>query len=112
MAKIVNNIQSLPWYLKEYVKLTRKREFRDEESKCFCKEFVPLYLQYAGTRGLMKHLRNYIASHEIMRKDDFRFTLIGMWCWHIQYYRERRGIVFKPEDVFKIKIPKEILSIQ
>ncbi len=26
MAKIVNNIQSLPWYLKDYVELTKKKK--------------------------------------------------------------------------------------
>ena len=104
--------QSRPWYLEPYAELAKKTKFQDEESRCFCKEFIPVYLQYVGTRELMKYLRNYINTHEITKKDDFRTTLVIMWCWHIQYYRECRGVVFKPEDVFKIKVPKEILSIK
>ena len=61
---------------------------------------------------MLKDIREYVSTHTINRKDDFRFQLIRMWCDHIHYYRELHGIEFKPEDVFDIKIPKEILSIQ
>jgi hypothetical protein len=110
----VNKIEELPWYLEDYAKeLNRKhKKFRDNEAMEFNRDFLPLYVKYAGTRSLLKHLRNYINTHEITRKDDFRFQLITMWCWHIQYYRERRNKPFKPEDVFKIRIPKEILNIK
>ena len=104
----------LPWYLESYVKTMEKEpsEFRDRESMEFYRDFMPLYLKYAGTKSLMKHLRNYLNTHDIKRKDDFRFQLVIMWCWHIQYYRERHGISFKPEDVFNVKIPKIILGLQ
>ena len=109
-----NKIEELPWYIEHYAEQLDRpaTEFRDEEAMEFYRDFLPLYVKYAGTKSLMKHLRSYIDTHEIKRKDDFRFQLISMWCFHIQYYRERNGIPFKPEDVFKIRIPKEILSIQ
>ena len=80
--------------------------------KSFVKIFFPLYLKHAGTKALLKDIREYVSTHTITRKDDIRFQLIRMWCDHIHYYRELHGIEFKPEDVFDIKIPKEILSIQ
>ena len=104
----------LPWYLESYANYANKapEEYQDEESREFYRDFMPLYLKYAGTKSLLKHLRNYINTHEIKRKDAFRFQLISMWCFHIQYYRERHGKQFNPEDVFKIRIPKIILEIQ
>ena len=106
----------LPWYLKDYLeshsKIMENGTFYDAEAEEFHRDFMPLYLKYAGTKSLMKHLKNYISTHEITRRDAFRMQLVMMWCWHIQYYRERRGIPFKAEDVFKIKIPKIILDIQ
>ena len=106
--------RELPWYLDEYAKCLERgpESYRDNEAMEFNRDFLPLYIKYAGTKSLMKHLRNYIDTHEIKRKDDFRFQLVSMWCFHIQYYRERRNKPFKPEDVFKIKIPKEILNIR
>lgn len=110
----VNDTKNLPWYIECYTEWMNKKpeEYRDQEAMEFNRDFMPLYLKYAGTKSLMKHLKNYLKTHEIKRKDDFRFQLISMWCFHIQYYRERHGIPFKPEDVFKIKIPKIILDIQ
>ena len=112
----VNDLTQLPWYLESYLEhhneAIKKGTFFDAEAEEFQRGFMPLYLKYAGTKSLMKHLRNYIYTHEITRKDDFWFQLVSMWCFHIQYYRERRGIPFKPEDIFKIKIPKIILDIQ
>lgn len=106
----------LPWYLESYLEhhneAIKKGTFFDAEAEEFQRDFMPLYLKYAGTKSLMKHLRGYIKTHEITRKDDFRFQLIGMWVNHIQYYRELHNIPFKAEDIFKIKIPKEILNIQ
>ena len=106
----------LPWYLESYLehyeKAIKKGMFFDKEAEEFEVDFMPLYLKYAGTKSLMKHLRNYINTHEIKRKDDFRFQLVQMWCWHIQYYRERHGIKYEPQDVFKIRIPRLILDIQ
>lgn len=109
-----NKIEDLPWYLESYAEHLKKEpeSFYDKEAMEFYRDFLPLYVKYAGTKSLMKHLRNYINTHEIKRKDDFRFQLVTMWCWHIQYYRERRNKPFKPEDVFSIKIPKEILNIR
>lgn len=109
-----NKIEDLPWYLEHYAEYVEREpeSYRDKEAMEFNRDFMPLYLKYAGTKSLMKHLKNYLNTHEIKRKDDFRFQLISMWCFHIQYYRERRGIPFKPEDVFKIRIPKIILDIQ
>ena len=109
-----NKLDELPWYLESYAEHLDRPEsdFCDTEAMEFNRDFLPLYVKYAGTKSLMKHLRNYLATHEITRKDDFRFQMVSMWCFHIQYYRERNGIPFKPEDVFKIRIPKEILSIQ
>lgn len=106
--------KELPWYFESYAEHVNKNseEYRDDEAREFYTVFVPLYLEYAGTRRLLGILRNYLATHEIKRKDDFRFQLVSMWCFHIQYYRETHGIPFKAEDVFRIKIPKEILSIQ
>jgi hypothetical protein len=113
MAK-ENKIEELPWYIEHYAEQLDRpaTDFCDGEAMEFYRDFLPLYVKYAGTKSLMKHLRNYIDTHEIKRKDDFRFQLVSMWCFHIQYYRERNGIPFKPEDIFKIRIPKEILSIQ
>ena len=110
----VNKIEELPWYLKGYAKELNKKHknFRDNEAMEFDRDFLPLYVKYAGTKSLLKHLRNYINTHEITRKDDFRFQLVSMWCWHIQYYRERRNKPFKPEDVFGIRIPKIILDLK
>ena len=110
----MNKIEELPWYLESYAeRLNREPEsFLDNEAREFNRDFLPLYVKYAGTKSLRRHVRNYINTHEIKRRDDFRFQLISMWCFHIQYYRERRGIPFKPEDIFKIRIPKEILDVQ
>ena len=112
----VNDLTQLPWYLESYLEehneAIKKGTFFDTEAEEFQRDFIPLYLKYAGTKSLMKHLRGYINTHEIKRKDDFRLTLICMWCWHIEYYRERHGIPFKPEDVFNIKIPKIILDLK
>lgn len=107
-------VRELPWYLEEYAKCVEREpeSYRDKEAMEFYRDFVPLYVKYAGTKSLMKYLRDYIKTHEITRKDDFRFQLVSMWCFHIQYYRELHGIPFKPEDVFKIRIPKEILDIR
>ncbi len=107
-------VRELPWYLEHYAEYADREpeSYRDKEAMEFNRDFVPLYVKYAGTKSLMKHLRNYIKTHEITRKDDFRFQLVSMWCYHIQYYRELHGIPFKPEDVFKIRIPKEILDIK
>lgn len=107
-------VRELPWYLEHYAQyLDREPEsYCDKEAMEFYRDFMPLYIKYAGTKSLMKHLRNYIKTHEITRKDDFRFQLVGMWVNHIQYYRELHNIPFKAEDIFKIKIPKEILNIQ
>ena len=109
-----NKIEDLPWYLESYAQhLDRDPEsFRDKEAMEFNRDFLPLYVKYAGTKSLMKHLREYIKTHEITRKDDFRIQLVCMWVNHIQYYRELHNIPFKAEDIFKIKIPKEILNIQ
>lgn len=109
-----NKIEDLPWYIERYAEQLDRpaTDFCDEEAAEFYRDFLPLYVKYAGTKSLMKHLRNYINTHEIKRKDDFRFQLIGMWVNHIQYYRELHKIPFKAEDIFKIKIPKEILNIQ
>lgn len=108
------NVRELPWYLEHYAKyLDREPEsYRDKEAMEFNRDFMPLYLKHVGTKSLMKHLREYIKTHEITRKDDFRFQLVCMWVNHIQYYRELHNIPFKAEDIFKIKIPKEILNIQ
>ena len=110
----VNDTKKLPWYIESYTKWMNKKpeEYKDQESMEFNRDFMPLYIKYAGTKSLLKHLQNYLNTHEITRKDDFRFQLVSMWCFHIQYYRERRGIPFKAEDVFKIKIPKIILDLQ
>lgn len=108
---VENNINELPWYLEEYAISAKKKQFQDKEGEEFNRDFMPLYLKYAGTKHLIKHIRNYINTHEIKRRDDLRFTLVMMWCWHIQYYRERRGIKYVPEDVFKIRIPKEITNL-
>lgn len=83
----------------------------DEEAKSFYRDFVPLYMKYRGTRQLRKHLAEYIKTHEIKRKDDFRFTLIGMWIDHIYLYRLNQGKEFKAEDCFRVKIPMMILNI-
>ena len=110
----VNKLEELPWYLRSYTEWIGKKreECIDQEAFEFNRDFLPRYLEYVGTKQLMKHLRNYLKTHEITRKDDFRNQLVGMWCWHIQFYRERRGIPYKAEDVFKIKIPKIILDIK
>lgn len=111
MKKETNN---LPWYMEHYRELLGRERFKfqDEEGYEFNRDFLPLYVKYAGTKSLMKHLKNYLATHEITRKDDFRFQLVSMWCFHIQYYREKNGIPFRAEDIFKIRIPKIILDIQ
>lgn len=108
------NTNDLPWYLQEYAEPVKPEtwEKMDEEARTFQVEFIPKYLKYAGTKSLLRHIREYINTHEIKRRNDFRFQLICMWCWHIQYYRERHGIKFEPWDVFKIRIPKLILEIQ
>lgn len=102
-----------PWYIKHWDNIKDNNyPFIDEEAKVFNKELLPLYRKYVGTKKLLPCIKEYINSHKIIRKDDFRFQLICMWCDHIHYYRDLHGIPYKPEDVFKIKIPKEILNIK
>jgi len=103
--------KELPWYISHYFENISTPP-HDEESAMFRKDFLPLYKEYVGTKNLLKHIRNYINTHEITRKDDFRFQLVCMWCDHIHYYRDLHNIPFKAEDVFKIRIPKEILNIK
>lgn len=103
-----------PWYInhwEESYQNSFKKSFYDKDAEEFCKEFMPLYLKHVGTKALLKDIRDYISTHTITRKDDLRFQLTCMWCDHIHYYRELHGKNFEAEDVFKIKIPKEILSI-
>ena len=109
-----NKIETVPWYIASWFReITLDRwEKMDDEARTFYSEFIPVYREYVGTKGLRSRLISYINTHEIKRKDDFRFQLIGMWVNHIQYYRELHNIPFKAEDIFKIKIPKEILNIQ
>ena len=107
-----NKNTEIPWYIKHWMEEKDENyPWRDEEARVFNLEFMPLYRKYVGTKKLLPLIREYINTHEIKRKDDFRFQLICMWCDHIHYYRDLNGIPFKAEDVFKIKIPKEILSI-
>ena len=104
-----------PWYIKQWEESYQRAiqtTFYDKDAEEFCKDFVPLYLKHAGTKALLKDIREYVSAHTITRKDDIRLQLICMWCDHIHYYRELHGIEFEPEDIFSIKIPKEILSIQ
>ena len=104
-----------PWYIQhwdESYQTSLHTSYCDKEAEEFYKDFVPLYLKHVGTKALLKDIRNYINTHTIIRKDDFRFQMICMWCDHIHYYRDLHNIPFKAEDVFSIKIPKEILSIQ
>lgn len=103
-----------PDYIQDYLVQPKPQEWEqmDDEAKAFQTDFIPIYGEYAGTKGLLPRLRNYLNTHEIKRKDDFRLTLIIMWCYHIRYYREKQGKEWKAEDVFKVKIPEEILSIQ
>ena len=107
-------VRELPEYLEDYAEYVERgsESYYDKEAMEFYRDFVPLYVKYAGTKSLLKHLREYIKTHEITRKDDFRCQLVSMWCLHIQYYRELHNIPFKAEDIFKIKIPKEILNLQ
>ena len=100
----------LPWYIEQWSD-DKLPVPTDKEAKEFHKDFIPLYLKHAGTKKLLGDIRNYLRSHEIIRKDDFRLQLVCMWCDHIHYYRELHEIQFKAEDVFKIRIPKEILTI-
>lgn len=102
-----------PWYIKHWEEsYNMSHSFYDKEAEEFYNDFFPLYLKHVGTKSLLKDIREYINTHTITRKDDFRNQLICMWCDHIHYYRELHGIEFKAEDVFSIKIPKEILAIQ
>ena len=107
-------MEAKPDYIQDYLVPPTKESWiqMDDEARAFQTEFIPIYGKYAGTKGLLPHLRKYLNTHEIKRKDDFRFTLIIMWCYHIRYYREKRGKEWKAEDVFKIKVPKEILAIK
>lgn len=94
-------------------KITPEMEIlMDDEAKVFQKEFMPLYIKFSGTKQLKKHLLHYIATHDIKRKDDFRGQLAMMWIEHIIEYRRLNNIPFSAEDIYKIKIPQEILNIK
>ena len=102
-----------PWYITQWEETYKNQKtFHDKEAEEFYRDLFSLYVKHVGTKALLKDIRNYINTHTITRKDDFRFQMICMWCDHIHYYRELHGIKFEPEDVFSIKIPKEILSVQ
>lgn len=103
-----------PWYIEHWEESYNKPKtsFYDKDAEDFYYDFFPLYLKYVGTRKLLQCVREYINTHEIKRKDDFRLQLICMWCDHIHYYRDLHNIPFKAEDIFSIRIPKEILSVQ
>ena len=103
----------LPWYIEHWSndKLPADYKFLDKDAEEFHKDFIPLYLKHAGTKKLLGDIRNYLRSHKIIRKDDLRLQLVCMWCDHIHYYRELHEIPFEAEDVFKIRIPKEISTI-
>lgn len=112
-----NDLNNLPWYIDQWREDYEKRKTKDPSEYCdqeafeFNRDFMPLYLKYAGTKALKRHLRDYIATHDITRKKDFRFQLTCMWVEHIQFYRERNGIPFKPEGIFKIQIPDIIKEL-
>lgn len=103
-----------PWYIKHWEESYNKPKtsFYDKDAEDFYHDFFPMYLKYVGSRKLLQGIREYINTHEIKRKDDFRLQVICMWCDHIHYYRDLHNIPFKAEDIFSIRIPKEILSVQ
>ena len=106
--------KEIPRYLETWFEEPTEHEksLMDEEAWIFRNDFLSLYREYVGTKSLLKHIRNYINTHEIKRKDDFRFTFICMWIDHIHYYDDLNNIPFKAEKIWKIKIPKEILNVQ
>ena len=103
-----------PWYIQHWMEEPNEntQKIMDDEAKEFRKIFMPLFREHVGTKKLLKDIKNYLETHEIKRKDDFRMQLTCMWLDHIHYYRELHNIPFKAEDVFSIRIPKEILSVQ
>lgn len=100
-------------YLKHWFKNISEEQIKkmDEEARTFYTEFMPLYKTYVGTNQLLKHIRDYLKNHVIKRKEDFQIQLTCMWIDHIHFYRDKKEINFKAEDIFKIKIPKEIKSL-
>jgi hypothetical protein len=90
----------------EYVKSQMDKDAWD-----FHNDFKPLFAKYVGTKQFLKCIKDYVKTHEITRKDDLRFTLIGMWIWHIRLCCEYHNIEFKAEWCFKIRQPKVILDI-
>jgi len=101
------------YYLENWFEDISKEQFEkmDEEARTFYTEFMPLYKKYVGTNQLLKHIRSYLKTHIIKRKEDFQIQITCMWIDHIHFYRDKNGVSFKAEDVFKIKIPKEIKSL-
>lgn len=97
-------------HFKEWNATQEQLDNMDVEARTFYVEFMPLYKKYSGTKQLRKHIIQYLSTHEIKRKDDFRGQLICMWIEHIIEYRESNNIPFKAEDVYKIKVPQEILN--
>jgi hypothetical protein len=100
-------------YIQDYLKEPTEhvKKLMDAEAWTFHNEFLPLYGKYAGTKKLLQCIKDYTKKHEIIRKDDFRSQLIGMWIYHIRLCCEYHGIEFKAEWCFKIRQPKAILDI-
>ena len=105
--------EEYPWYIQHWIEVPNEntQKIMDDEAKEFVKTFYPLYRKHVGTKKLLKDIKDYLATHDIKRKEDFKIQLVCMWCDHIHYYRDLHGIEFKAEDVFKIKIPDVIKNI-
>ena len=109
----LDKMRAEAWYIQDYLDEPNDhiKNLMDKDAWDFHNDFKPLYAKYAGTKQLLKCIKEYVKTHEITRKDDLRFTLIGMWINHIQLCCEYHNIEFKAEWCFKIRQPKVILDI-
>ena len=100
-------------YIQDFLKEPDEhiKSLMDSEAWDFHNDFLPLYGKYAGTKKLLKCIKEYVKTHSVTRKDDLRTQLIIMWIYHIRLCCEYHNIEFQAEYCFKIRQPKVILDI-
>lgn len=109
----LDKMRSEAHYIQDYLEEPSEyvKSQMDKDAWDFHNDFLPLFAKYVGTKQFLKCIKDYVKTHEITRKDDIRFTLIGMWIWHIRLCCEYHDIKFKAEWCYSIKEPKVILDI-
>lgn len=96
--------------IQDYLKEPKKAPV-DDDAKAYRQDFVPLYAKYSGTKKLLPAIKEFLKTHDLKRKEDFCMQFTMMWIYHIMLCHKYHNLDFKPEDIFKIRIPKTIKDL-